>query len=93
MQDKKSNWIGLLSFGFFILLFALFFIIVPDYSSKVTDFFKDFELVEIALNFYLPAPLHRHPLVYETVMRFCIIFGFFQFFWCVFIFGELYEKD
>lgn len=78
--DRRENWIGLLSFGFFIMLFAMFFVIVPNYYTEVLDFFKDFKLQEVASNLYLPAPVHHHPVVYDTVMRFCIVFGLFQFF-------------
>jgi hypothetical protein len=79
-RDGREKWIGLLSFGFFIMLFALFFIIVPNYYAEVSDFFGDFKLQEVAHNLFLPAPVHPHPVVYETVMRFCIVFGFFQVF-------------
>lgn len=82
-HDKRDNWIGLLSFGFFILLIALFFIIVPDYYTKVSRFFEDFialKPVPGVSNIQLPFPEHPHPVVYETVMRFSIIFGLFQFF-------------
>ena len=76
--DRRENWIGLLSFGFFIMLIALFFVIVPNYYTEVENFFKDFKLQEVASNVYLPAPVHHHPVVYETAMRFCIFFGLFQ---------------
>ncbi len=79
-RDEREKWISLLSFGFFIMLFSLFFIIVPNYYVRVTDFFGDFELKEVASNLFLPAPAGLHPVVYETVMRFCIVFGLFQFF-------------
>ena len=79
MSDRRENWIGLLSFGFFIMLFALFFVIVPDYYTKVMDFFQSFELQEISGNILLPAPVGQHPVVYNAVMQFCIIFGIFQF--------------
>ncbi len=78
--DRKDNWIALLSFGFFIMLFALFFIIVPNYYDKVSDFFNSFKLQEVASNVLLPAPTRHHQVVYETVMRFCLVFGLFQFF-------------
>jgi len=82
-HDRRDNWIGLLSFGFFILLFALFFIIVPDYYIEVSRFFEDFltlRPVPWVSNIQLPYPKNPHTVVYETVMRFCIIFGLFQFF-------------
>jgi hypothetical protein len=77
--DKRENWLGLLSFGFFVMLFALFFVIVPHYGDRVMDFFRSFEMQEISPNVFLPAPEGNHPLVYETVMRFCLVFGLFQF--------------
>lgn len=79
-NDSKEGFIGLLSFGFFIMLFALFFIIVPDYHTKVSDFFKDIKIQEVAPKVFLPAPVGHHPVVYETVMQFCLIFGIFQVF-------------
>jgi len=65
-RDRRENWIGLLSFGFFVMLFALFFVIVPNYYAEVLAFFEDFELRNITDNVLLPAPTH--------------VFGLFQFF-------------
>ena len=79
VSDRRENWIGLLSFGFFIMLFALFFVIVPDYYTKVMNFFHSFELQAVFNNVLLPAPQGPHPVVYETVMQFCVVFGLFQF--------------
>jgi len=78
--DGRDNWLGLLSFGFFLMLFALFFVIVPDYGRKVVEFFQDIKMREVASNVFLPAPQAPHPVVYRTVMWFCTIFGLFQFF-------------
>jgi len=80
-SSSRENWIGLLSFGFFIMLFALFFVIVPDYGNKVLDFFKSFQLEEILNNIrILPYPTGSHPEIYQAVMQFCLVFGLFQFF-------------
>ena len=79
VSGRRENWIGLLSFGFFIMLFALFFVIVPDYYTEVMDFFQSFELQNVFNNVLLPAPQGQHRVVYETVMQFCIVFGLFQF--------------
>ncbi len=78
-HNRRDSWIGLLSFGFFIMLFAMFFLIVPDYGDKVVRFFQDIKLQEVASDFFLPAPEHHHPVVYNAVMQFCLIFGIFQF--------------
>lgn len=79
-HDRRDNWIGLLSFGFFIMLFALFFIIVPNYGKEVERFLGSFKLKEVASNVFLPAPEGNHQVVYQTVTNFCIVFGLFQFF-------------
>ncbi|TET56167.1 hypothetical protein E3J51_05380 [Candidatus Bathyarchaeota archaeon] len=80
-SSSRENWIGLLSFGFFIMLFALFFVIVPDYGNKVLDFFKSFQLEEILNNIrILPYPTGSHPEIYQAAMQFCLVFGLFQFF-------------
>ena len=79
--SSRENWIGLLSFGFFIMLFALFFVIVPDYGDKVLTFFKSFQLGEILNNVrILPHPTGSHPEIYQSAMQFCLVFGLFQFF-------------
>ena len=62
------------------MLFALFFLIVPDYGAEVMDFFGDIKFREVASNVSLPAPGTHHPVVYQTAMNFCIVFGLFQFF-------------
>jgi hypothetical protein len=70
----------MLSFGFFIMLFALFFIIVPDYGKEVENFIGSFKLKEVASNVFLPAPEGSHQVVYQTATNFSIVFGLFQFF-------------
>lgn len=62
------------------MLFALFFIIVPNYGKEVEGFFGSFKLKEVASNVFLPAPEGQHQVVYQTVTNFCIVFGLFQFF-------------
>jgi hypothetical protein len=74
-QDKLS----LASLGFFLLLIGVIWVITPNLSQKVIDFFKDFELTEeIFPNVLLPAPAHHHPIVYTAVARFCFVFSLFQ---------------
>lgn len=64
------------------MLIAMFFIIVPHYGESVEGFFNDItqERTEVASGVFLPAPQRPHPEVYSTAMRFCIVFGLFQFF-------------
>ena len=62
------------------MLFALFFLIVPDYGTKVMDFLGDIKFREVASSVSLPAPGTHHAVVYQTVTNFCLVFGLFQFF-------------
>jgi hypothetical protein len=76
-QDKLS----LASVGFFFLLIGVIWVITPDLSQKVIDFFKDFKLEkEIFPNVFLPAPArpYRHIVVYTALAQFCFVFGLFQ---------------
>jgi hypothetical protein len=64
------------------MLFAVFFIIVPNYYVKVQEFLQDFFTLKPLPGIpeiYLPYPENAHPIVYKTMMRFCAIFGLFQF--------------
>jgi hypothetical protein len=78
LGDRRDSWIGLLSFGFFVMLFAMFFLIVPNYGNEVVEFFRDIKLEEVAPNLYLPVPEHS-AVIYRTVMWFSLAFGLFQF--------------
>lgn len=77
VRNGREKWIGLLSFGFFVFLFSSFFVIVPEYSDKVSAFFDSFDWAVVSEG-SLPEPAGYHPVVYETVMRFCAVFGLFQ---------------
>ena len=78
-QHEKRDILGLASFGFFLLLIGVIWVITPNLSQKVIDFFKDFELKEeIFPNVFLPAPVHHHSVVYTALARFCFAYGLFQ---------------
>ena len=78
-QHEKRDILGLASFGFFLLLIGVIWIITPNLSQEVVDFFKDFKLEEeIFPNVFLPAPTDSHPVVYTALARFCFVFGLFQ---------------
>ncbi len=79
--SKRESLIGLLSFGFFIVLFALFFVIVPDYHAEVSDFLEDSlnsKPIPGNPDISLPYPTDSHSIVYRTAMQFCLIYGVFQ---------------
>jgi hypothetical protein len=78
---------GAASAGFFLLLLGFMFVIRPNLFVAVQNFFvnpqnfsPNFEIVQISTyaNVTLPAPIRNHPVVYEAVEQFCLIFGIFQ---------------
>ncbi len=81
-SEKKrvtgTDWLGLLSFGFFLVLIGTIWMVTPNFTEEVTDFFNDFHLANVTENIVFPAPKHSHPAVYTAAMQFCFIFGAFQ---------------
>lgn len=84
---KETDWLGLVSFGFFIILVGILWITTPNIWEKVGDFFRSFQLVNVTSNIALPAPTGSHPVVYTTTMQFCLLFGAFQIFILIFKFA------
>lgn len=80
MTSDREKWIGLLTFGFFIMLLAMFFVIIPNYWDKVIAFFESFELKEIVAIQIFPHPTGSHPEIFQAVTQFCLVFGLFQIF-------------
>jgi len=80
-RHEERDILGLASFGFFLLLIGIIWIITPNLHQEVVDFFKDFTRTEeIFPNVFLPAPEHleRHTEVFTALARFCFVFGLFQ---------------
>lgn len=78
-QHEKRDILGLASFGFFLLLVGVIWLITPNLSQAVVDFFNSFTLEkEVFPNVFLPSPTGRHPVVYTALARFCFVFGLFQ---------------
>jgi len=75
---KGTDWLGLVSFGFFVVLFGIVWIATPNIGREVGEFFSDFHLVNVTSNIVLPAPKSNHPVVYTAAMQFCLVFGAFQ---------------
>ena len=75
---KSTGWLSTLSFGFFLILFGVIWIITPDFSSEVIDFVKDFHLEHLTEHVVLPTPEHSHPVIYTAAMQFSLVLGAFQ---------------
>ncbi|MGC9516420.1 MAG: hypothetical protein ACP5C3_01825 [Methanomicrobiales archaeon] len=87
-NHEKVDIVGILSFGFFILLIGTFFVVIPGLSNIIQNFFIDLNLTAISSNnlttipsnIYIPSPSGAHPVLYNVLFQFCLIFAFFQIF-------------
>lgn len=79
-RSKRTDIIGIVTFGFFLLLVGTIFVITPNLSDRVSDFLGDFEPRQVAPNWMLPAPQHHHPVLYTAIFQFCLVFAVFQIF-------------
>jgi hypothetical protein len=77
-HHRDVDWLGLVSFGFFLILVGTIWMVIPNFTDEVADFFKDFHLVNVTEHIAFPAPVQSHPVVYMAAMQFCFVFGIFQ---------------
>ncbi len=79
-RPRGTDWLGLASFGFFVLLIGALWVFTPGLTSAVQNFVLDFELQNVTSNISLPAPVNvqDHTAVYMAVMEFCVVFGIFH---------------
>lgn len=75
---RLDSLISAVSIGVFLVLIGTIFVLTSNLYSAVSRFFNDFRLVEIAPNFFLPAPVLNHPVLYLAVEVFCYLWGLFQ---------------
>jgi hypothetical protein len=78
-KERKERYdFGVVSFGFVLILIGILYILNPNLPNQIVVFFRDFKLVEIYSNVWLPAPTSNHPGLYEGIQRFCFVYGSFQ---------------
>ncbi len=75
---RDTGWIGILSFGMFIVLLGLTWAMNPSLHEEVVSFFRDFRMVEVSRNVFLPAPASSHPVLYNAAAQFALVFGALQ---------------
>ncbi len=75
---RRRRELDLLSFGYLLVLMGFLWILNPGLPGDLIGFLKDFRLVRGEGGIYLPAPMHGHPSLYLTAMRFCLAYGAFQ---------------
>lgn len=74
-RSGDTDWLGLVSLGFFFIVIGAVFIIHPNLPGEVRAFFKNFYLAEAYQNVRLPAPRFPHPIIYEAIKNFCNAFA------------------
>lgn len=79
-RKRFSKKIGLISFGFFLILVGFIWLNTPGIKDAIVDFFEDFHLEEAFQDVYLPAPRSEwnHKAVYGAFQQFCVGYGLFQ---------------
>jgi len=75
---KERDWLSIVSFGFFLIIVGVIWLITPNPYDEALAFAKDFHLENITENVYLPAPASPHPVVYTAIAQFCLTFGIFH---------------
>ena len=77
---KRMDILGLASFGFFLVLIGVIFVITPNLGDEIGDFIRDlqFEPLDMYPDIDFPKPASNHPVLYTAVAEFCIVYGLFQ---------------
>ena len=75
---EKTDILGLANFGIFLVVVGIIIATTPNLIDRIADFFADFHTQEVAPNIFLPVPGKDHPVVFNAVFQFCLIFGILQ---------------
>jgi hypothetical protein len=87
-KRSRTNWLGLASFGFFLLLIGTIWVANPSRLAKDVEAFvkpENWRLTAVIQNstignVTLPEPIEgqTYPDLYTAVMQFCFVFGVFS---------------
>jgi hypothetical protein len=77
-ENRKMDILGLANFGILLLVIGIIFVMTPNLVDRVGDFFRSFHTTEVAPNVFLPVPTKDHPVVFNAIFLFCLIFGILQ---------------
>ena len=79
-RREERDWFGLVSFGFFLILIGVMFLVIPNFFSHAETFVKSLNQTEISpgSGIFLPIPTGDNTEVYRAIMYFCLAFGMFQ---------------
>ena len=77
-----------MSFGAFLILIAIVYLITPNLLGEARAFIHDLKPIQISQNFWSLEPSANHPVLYIAAQQFCYLFGFVQ----VIILGLTFAK-
>jgi hypothetical protein len=89
-RKGKTDILGLANFGIFLIVVGIIVATTPNLVDRFADFFSDFHMQEVASNVFLPIPGLDHPVVFNAIFWFCLIFGILQ---IVVLAGRFIMKD
>jgi hypothetical protein len=77
---EGTNWLSLLSVGFFFVLLGTILIVTPNLIEEVSAFVnpKNWHLQNVTDNIAFPEPKSSYPVLYTAVLQFSLIFGALQ---------------
>jgi hypothetical protein len=75
-RHDEDNYAGAISFGAFLILAALFYIVNSSLLSEANAFVHDFKLIQVYQSFWLFESSTNHPILYTAAAQFSYIFAF-----------------
>jgi hypothetical protein len=87
-RRRERDNIGLISFGVFLVLVGIIYILTPNFSLSIERFFQDFQSVQVVEGIYLPAPIHGHSVFYFAVAEFALLFALSHIAFLIYEFGR-----
>ncbi|WP_455367194.1 hypothetical protein [[Eubacterium] cellulosolvens] len=77
MSEKKDqhDTLDLVTFGFFLVLAGIIFLITPNLLENIYAFLRDLDFKEAITYVYLPAPQGTHTILFTAISRFTFYFA------------------
>jgi hypothetical protein len=80
-RSRGTDWLGLLSFGFFLMLLGTVWVTNHNALTNEAKLFvksENWHLKPLTGNLSLPEPTRTFPAIYTAAEQFCLVFGFFE---------------
>ena len=74
-KKDQHDTLDLVTFGFFLVLVGIMFLITPNLLEYIYAFLRDIEFKEAIPYLYLPAPQDSHTILFAVLSRFTFYFA------------------